>query len=145
MTRTLTCNLCHAPARLHTGTEMYPHRPDLADVRAWKCTNCDGRVGCHPGTDEPLGTLATEPLRKARNAAHRAFDPIWKELGFTRPRAYNWLARAMGLTVERTHIGEFNISQCGRVVQLANRKADELRRHREAHKRHLAKEASKTK
>ncbi len=81
--------------------------------------NCDARVGCHPGTIKPLGTLADRELRKWRSLAHRQFDPLWKLGVFkTRNAAYKWLSKAMKLPLRNTHIAMFNIRQCQRVIAL---------------------------
>lgn len=41
--------------------------------------------------------------------------------------AYSWLAEAMGLPRERTHIGEFGVEQCELVVKLATEKLDAVK------------------
>jgi hypothetical protein len=55
----------------------------------------------------------------ARKAAHAAFDPIWMEGDMSRRKAYAWLAQSLGLSVEETHIGVFNVETCQRVITLA--------------------------
>ncbi len=79
--------------------------------------NCDARVGCHPGTIKPLGTLADKELRRWRSLAHRQFDPLW-QLGVfkTRDAAYKWLSKTMKLPLRNTHIAMFNIRQCQRAI-----------------------------
>jgi ssDNA-binding Zn-finger/Zn-ribbon topoisomerase 1 len=87
---------------------------------AWICGNypdCDAYVGCHPGTRRPLGRLANAELRAAKKAAHAAFDPLWQSGGMSRKEAYRWLAGALGL--EECHIGEMDVEECGRVVELS--------------------------
>jgi hypothetical protein len=41
--------------------------------------------------------------------------------------AYSWLANAMGIPRERTHIGEFGVEQCELVVKLATEKLDAVK------------------
>lgn len=77
---------------------------------------CDARVGCHPGTVTPLGTLANKELRQWRNKAHSTLDPLWKSGKMSRNAAYKWLAQQMGLRKSQTHIGMFNKQQCQRVI-----------------------------
>ena len=79
--------------------------------------NCDARVGCHPGTITALGTLADKDLRRWRSLTHRKFDPLW-QLGVfpSRQSAYKWLAKAMKLPLERTHVAMFDIRQCQRAI-----------------------------
>lgn len=114
---------------------MYPHRPDLhfQQIFAWSCDPCDARVGCHPRTTNPLGTLAKAPLREARKKAHAAFDPLWRRgrMRFFAKRwqAYKWLSRRMDLHVDDTHISMFNEEQCEKVVALCSQlKADQFRK-----------------
>ncbi len=126
------CPCCNNPAKLVTGKTMYPHRPDLAHKKFWACRKCDAYVGCHPNTDVPLGNLATRQVRQARSAAHFSFDKVWrgKRRGgmMSRGDAYKWLAGKMGLCIEKTHIGMFDVAQCTKVMDLVA----ELRRERAA-------------
>lgn len=124
---TVTCSYCGNPARLILGPELYPHRRDLAHVKAWRCDPCNAQVGCHDGTDEPKGTLAKPERQRARQAAHRVFDPLWQRPHLAYPddipmlpeaalrriardRAYAWLAAQM--QVSKVHIGEMDEQQC---------------------------------
>lgn len=85
----------------------------------YECPPCDARVGCHPGTDTPLGTMANASLRSARMAAHAAFDPIWKEHGMRRASAYRWLASMLGISKRRCHIALFDEALCRSTVEHA--------------------------
>lgn len=114
----IRCDYCGEPAALITGRELYPHRPDLTHVRAWKCAPCDAWVGCHRGTTRPLGRLANADLRAAKQAAHAAFDPLWRGTKWRRSAAYRWLAQQMGLPAKQCHIGMFDANQCARVVAI---------------------------
>lgn len=105
-----------------TGDVIYPRRPDLAVLNFWQCSPCGSYVGCHKsgkgygdGT-RPLGGLANASLRRARHWAHSVFDLLWREQNMSRTEAYFWLARELGLSVEQTHIGEFDEAMCQRVV-----------------------------
>ncbi|GJE26268.1 zinc-finger-containing protein [Methylobacterium organophilum] len=126
-----TCS-CGATARLTSGAEIYPNRPDLADTPIWACPTCeDTYCGCHPGTEEPLGTPADASLREARMLLHRRrVDPLWKDAHkleaygdldaadvkavqrAARVRVYRFLAARMGLTEEQCHVGMFTLEQC---------------------------------
>jgi hypothetical protein len=87
----------------------------------WACREwpgCTYAVGCHPFTTSPLGIPANFETRQARRAAHDLFDRAWhgpKAL-MGRKAAYAWLAGRMGLKVEQTHIGLFDMSQCREVM-----------------------------
>ena len=127
------CPYCGAAAQLVTGAKLYPHRPDLAGLRAWQCYPCRASVGCHQGTTTPKGPLANGETRRARMAAHAAFDPLWQrwqdaypgQLGPSpamraalRGRAYAWLAEQLGIPVQDCHIGHFDALRCARVAQV---------------------------
>jgi len=126
------CPICETTARLTDGREIYPHRPDLADKPIWACTFCgDTYVGCHPGTEDPLGFPADAALREARILLHhRRIDPLWKNAPVSggygrldtdgikqvqraaRGRVYGFLAARMGLTRETCHTAMFTLEQC---------------------------------
>lgn len=65
------CDYCCRSAAFVTGDRLYPHRPDLYNLNFWACKDCDAHVGCHKGTDKPMGRLADKPLRDAKRLAHR--------------------------------------------------------------------------
>lgn len=109
---------------LRLGEPNYPYTRDYGPT--WTCTPCVARVGCHPGTENALGRLANAELRAAKQAAHAAFDPLWRRkmerdsVGQSKARhaGYRWLAGQMGLPVKKTHIGHFDLAQCQRVVEV---------------------------
>lgn len=111
----LKCPYCNDRSKLVLGSEVYPKFPALASKFFYQCKRCDAYVGCHPGTATALGRLANKPTRKARQAAHAAFDPLWKEGGMSRRQAYAWLQKALSLSEDECHIGMFSIEQCERV------------------------------
>lgn len=114
------CDYCRGDTEKVSGADVYRNRPDLASKVIWRCHPCDAHVGCHPGTDIPLGRLANKELRKAKMEAHAAFDPIWRSRRMSRSKAYAWLAKSMGLTTAQCHIGMFDVAQCRRVVDLVD-------------------------
>jgi len=65
-----------------------------------------------------LGLLAKRDIRQARITAHKWFDTLWKENEVTRGQAYAWLAKQLGLSKSRCHIGEFDEDQCRLVVKV---------------------------
>lgn len=113
----MNCDYCGRRARLVTGRELYPSLPDLAFKRFHRCDPCDAHVGCHPGTTNPLGRLANASLRRAKRAAHKAFDPLWQEGGMSRTQAYAWLSRTLGIAGKDCHVGMFDEATCARVVE----------------------------
>jgi len=116
----MKCPYCGGDAELSTGHKVYPHRPDLASLKIWACFPCDAWVGTHKNSPAhaPLGRLANAELRRAKMAAHAAFDPLWKGGQMTRKEAYRLLSEKMALTPEQTHIGMFDVEQCETVVIL---------------------------
>lgn len=82
---------------------------------------CDAMVGMHPFTNIPLGTLATKPLREARQRAKALFEPLWineHDRIQSRARAYGWLAEQLGIPQEECHFGWFDLAQCARVIEI---------------------------
>lgn len=114
------CDYCSGEAKLVTGEKIYPHRKDLWDMRFWQCEPCKAHVGCHKNSADcqPLGRLANAGLRKAKMEAHAHFDPIWQNGHLKRKEAYAWLASQLGIPVDKTHIGMFDIVTCRKVVEL---------------------------
>lgn len=84
------------------------------------CKRCSAWVGCHKGTRKPLGRLADAELIAAKMAAHRAFDPKWRNGKLRRKEAYSWLADQLGIDTKACHIGMFDISLCRRVVEICS-------------------------
>ena len=111
------CPYCGTRAQLVDGTDIYPHRPDLAEKKFYQCAPCDAYVGCHPGTTNTLGRLANAELRKAKMAAHAAFDPLWKSGAKKRDSAYAWLSDALGMEKKDCHIGMMDVADCRQVVE----------------------------
>lgn len=116
----LHCPYCGNKAELTTGEVLYPHRPDLFPFKFWACLPCDAWVGTHKNSKDhkPLGRMANAELRKAKRAAHASFDPWWHSGYMNRREAYSRLAELMGLAVEDTHIGMFDVEQCKKVIML---------------------------
>lgn len=111
------CPACNVPARLTTGMEVYPHRPDIAGKSFWVCPECGARCGCHPGTSRPLGTPAGPELRRARSLLHdRMIDPLWRgekdHRHKARGRVYRFLSCKMGIDAKECHTGLFTLEQC---------------------------------
>ena len=116
----LLCPYCENRAKLVTGKEIYPRRPDLYNKKFWQCKECDAYVGCHPNTDKPLGRLANAELRQVKMKAHAIFDPIWKKGDMKRTEAYKWLAAMLNIKYSECHIGMFNVKTCKDVIYYSN-------------------------
>lgn len=116
------CEYCGNEADLVTGKDIYPQYPGLWNLWLWQCKPCKAHVGTHTNSKDhaALGRLANAELRKAKREAHAAFDPLWKNGQRSRKTAYKWLARKMGIDVNRCHIGWFDLDQCKMVVWIVN-------------------------
>ena len=127
-TRKPDLTLCHykrcqgQALQIVSGQEIYPHRPDLAHLKFWRCPSCRAYVGCHGNTDRPLGIAASEALRQRRISTHAAFDPIWKSGNQSRNSAYRWLAQEMGIPHKLCHISWFNSQQCHKAIAACNKR-----------------------
>lgn len=122
--REVNCDYCGKPAKCVSGKTIYAHRPDLHGLFFWLCPPCDAYVGTHKTSPDmaPLGRLANAELRKAKSAAHAAFDPLWKSGRMSRRAAYAWLSDKLGLPPEKTHIGMFDVDTCAAVVAATKEK-----------------------
>ena len=86
-------------ARLTDGSEIYPHRKDLASLPFWKCDKCGNYVGCHHKTNNktnPLGCIPTPEIKSARHHIHLILDPIWKAGKMKRKDIYTFLSEKTG-------------------------------------------------
>lgn len=106
--RWIWCCHCHhdVAARPTTGRDVYPHRPDLADWRGWSCPHCHNYTGVHRSTGEPLGTIPTQEIRRARMELHDLIDPVWQTGLVSRSKLYQLVSKELGLA--NYHIAEIN-------------------------------------
>ncbi len=125
------CPFCNTPAKLVDSGVIYRRSYGLA----WVCgryPECDTYVGCHKGTDKPLGRMANKELRLAKMAAHTAFDKLWRTPSVSRtPRqmrciAYRWLAEQLGMHPKKCHIGWFDADTCQRAIAACEKYADNI-------------------
>ena len=123
--KTVFCDHCQIDSELVTGKEIYPHRQDLFSLYFYRCPQCERRVGCHYGTANPLGGLATAEERVWRMKAHERFDKFWKGGKMSRTKAYSWLSKTMGIPTRKTHIGMFTADQCKEVIRLCDQFREE--------------------
>ena len=115
-----TCTQCNMQSVLRTGVDIYPHRPDLASRLFYECTSCKARVGTHPGTDVPLGTLADYRTQQLRRQVHILLDQIWKNSRKkgARGAAYKFLAQALDIEQNTCHVGSFSAEQSLRAISV---------------------------
>jgi len=95
-----TCPECGQKAKRQS--TRYGPRYECCGLWAW---------GNHP--------LASEETHKARNAAHAAFDPIWKRGFLTRHMAYRRLQAELGLSEKECHMKVMDAATAKRVPDVA--------------------------
>ena len=119
-----TCPYCNNPTQYVDSKVVYKKSYGMI----YYCAPCYAWVGVHYGTNKALGRLAKVNLREWKQKAHKYFDPLWQkkmEQGYSkikaRHKAYAWLAEQMGLPIEETHIGMFDVEQCKQVVEICKK------------------------
>jgi hypothetical protein len=108
------CPYCGKQAVLTDSVEIYGRSYGM--VWLCRCLPELSYVGCHKGTEKPLGTLANAETRTWRKKAHKKFDPLWKSGTMTRKAAYAWLQEALHMTADEGHIAKFNIHACAQLI-----------------------------
>ena len=115
---------CHCgwPAILRSAEGICKtHRPS---AMVYVCSNypaCNSFVMAHPGTQEPMGTLATPELRRLRYEAHQQFDQLHRSGMMTRQQAYRWLAYMVQAPMAHAHIGHLGEYYCKVVIRESRR------------------------
>ncbi|AKF46331.1 zinc-finger-containing protein [Pseudomonas fragariae (ex Marin et al. 2024)] len=112
------CRYCGDDVCLVRNSEIYNGRSYGDWPFAYLCQGCRAYVGLHPDTDIPLGTLADDALRAARNHSKSKFHDYVKTVGLGRTAAYKWLADQMGINVGVCHFGWFEADACAKVVKI---------------------------
>lgn len=70
------CRYCGGTIRLVPAETVYgasTGRLGKRNEKIYQCQNCNARVGCHKGTNRPLGNVANEMLRLKRIETHQIF------------------------------------------------------------------------
>lgn len=132
------CPYCGNKAEFHQSSAIVYGGRDFGPIYLCKCYPiCDSYVGCHKDSKKPLGRLADKNLRYWKKQAHAHFDPLWQEKKINkifkkfipdvtnRKKTYIWLSEQLGLELDRTHIGMFDVKTCKRVVELCKPYNDE--------------------
>jgi hypothetical protein len=104
------------------------------------CVDCKAAVGCHPGTEIPLGKMADRATRQLRTKAHDEFDKLWRSGLMSRAKAYNWLAASLEIDPSQCHISWLSKDQLKDVATLS---ADYLNRNYNALLRRKEKQDAK--
>lgn len=125
----MKCPYCGANVVLRDASYVYHKAKSKEYGNVWVCKNyprCNAYVGCHKGTDIPLGRLANERLRTLKTEAHRQFDPIWKSGLMSRKDAYKWLSDMLDIPLTECHMGMFDIKMCQRVIHLCRQQDNKI-------------------
>lgn len=77
---------------------------------------CDSYVMAHPGTLEPMGSLAGPKLRQLRYATHREFNKLYQSGLMSKRDAYQWLAMTVQAPMAHAHIGHLGEYYCQVVI-----------------------------
>jgi len=120
---TANCQYCGLPVTF-SQTSNHIHGRNYGPI--WECVPCAAYVGCHKGTTSALGTVANKATRDARQAAHKAFDGLWKckvkyhgwKKQSARGAGYKWLAKELGIDVTKCHIANFDEATCLEAVRI---------------------------
>lgn len=120
------CVECGRMGRMIFGAQLHPGKPALENKAFYVCP-CGAWTGCHPGTGFPVGRPAGSKTRRLRVLAHERFDVIWAADAATgksaaRNRAYEWLAKKMGLTTRECHFGLMDAKTLNRAIRILSAK-----------------------
>lgn len=113
------CLHCSAFGEAVLGRDLFEGQRELAWRVFWRCNQCDAHVAAH-ADGRPLGYPANLETRRARNHVHHTLDPMWKHHPhpeIKRERLYKNLSVKMGLPIEKTHIGMFDLAQCEQALR----------------------------
>lgn len=93
--------------------------------KIYYCKDCKAAVGCHPGTEIPLGRMADRRIRKLRANTHKVFDQLWKSGAMSRSKAYQWLAGSLQINVDDCHISWLSEQQLNFTIEAASKYYEE--------------------
>lgn len=114
------CRYCNGSVRIVGHAAIYHGRTYGEWPWVYRCEDCEARVGMHPFTNLPLGTLADDDLREVRNRCKKPFERIWEGRSplMGRTQAYRWLAEQLGKSIAECHFGLFEADDCERAERL---------------------------
>lgn len=119
--RPSVCHCCGAAVALTEKRTINPSASKSAKI--YLCVNsvCNAYVGCKPGTDVAIGSLATQATRLARNKAQASMRALVdsKLLGTERD-SYEWMFQIMSLPHNRHGISWLRNNECKKLVDEIN-------------------------
>jgi hypothetical protein len=114
------CPYCNCKTELVSDKAIYGEGSNYGGMY-YQCELVkDHYVGTYSDNITSLGRIADRELRKLKMQGHKAFDPLWKSAPkyfSSRPKAYHWLSKKMGIEISETHFGMFDNQQCKDAVQ----------------------------
>ncbi len=112
------CPYCGSTVVLRSADGIY--KENSSHVMLYVCSQypkCDAYVRVHPGTTQPVGTLANGKLRALRYEAHKQFDQLYLTGVMSKNEAYTWLAGILSVPKSQAHIGYLGEYYCGLVIE----------------------------
>ena len=113
------CDVCCSANIVHTTNDVIYGKQYGEWPMCYFCKDCRAAVGCHSGTDLPLGRMADRSTRTLRSRAHNEFDKIWRDGLMSRSRAYQWLAIELKIDESQCHISWLSKDQLKDVITLS--------------------------
>lgn len=110
------CDHCASFDVAYVNNEVIYGRPCGDWPMAYYCSACEAAVGCHPGTNIPLGRMADKRTRQLRAVAHKHFDPLWRSGAMSRTEAYKLLSKLLNIPHEKCHISQLDAEQLRIVI-----------------------------
>ena len=118
----MRCPYCGSPVVFRSADGIY--RENSNGTMLYVCSRypeCDSYVRAHPGSRQPMGSLANHELRTLRRTAHYYFDQLYKSGRMTRQDAYRWLADKIRTPLAEAHIGWLGEYYCKQVIEESRR------------------------
>lgn len=114
------CDVCCSINIVYTNNDVVYGKTYGEWPKCYYCNDCRSMVGCHPGTNLPLGRMADRATRSLRRRAHDEFDRIWKDGLLPRTKAYQWLARELQIHESECHLSQLSKDQLKDVMTLSS-------------------------
>lgn len=118
----MRCPYCGSPVVFRSADGIY--RENSKGAMLYVCSRypeCNAYVRAHPGSNQPMGSLADPELRTLRRRAHYYFDQLHKSGRMSRADAYRWLADKMRTPLKDAHIGNLREYYCKQVIEESRR------------------------
>lgn len=107
------CDCCQEPLVVLTGNEVIYGKPQGKWPWIYLCMSCGAVCGLHPDSIYPLGTMASQKVRRLRAELHEMIDGIWKSKQMSRFKTYRLMAQLLKYPEGKSfHIGELDEEGC---------------------------------